>query len=229
MNNQRGERFFFIMGLVLIAIVLAGFVPFGLMRPGGVTSVPALLHVHGAVFLFWFVLFTTQARLIGAGNLGLHKRLGQLSVLLAIVMIVLAYLVMRHAYGRDDFSIAGLPGATSIIFPFTDIVNFAIAYSLALANRQSPAIHKRWMLIAGILMIDPAVARIAMTMDGPPPMILAIELALFVAIIVYDVRTRRRPSWATMCGLGLYVAAMASKFTVAHTPAWANFVDAVFG
>ena len=229
MSNLRGERFFFIMGLVLIAIVLAGFVPFGLMRPGGVTSVPVLLHVHGAVFLSWLILFTVQARLVGVGNIGLHKRLGQLSVLLAAIMIVLAYLVMRHAYGNPNFSIAGLPAATSIIFPFTDIVNFAIAYGLALANRQSPAIHKRWMLIAGILMIDPAVARIAMTLDGPPPMILAIELALFVSIIVYDVRTRRRPSWATMCGLGLYVAAMASKFTVAHTPAWANFVDVVFG
>jgi len=229
MNGSRGERFFFIMGLVLIALVLAGFVPFGLMRPGGITAVPPLLHVHGAVFLSWFVLFTVQAKLIGAGNLRLHKRLGQLSVLLALTMIVLAYFVMRHAYGRADFSIAGLPGATSIIFPFTDMVNFAIAYGLALANRGTPAIHKRWMLLTGILMIDPAVARIAITAGGPPPMILGIELALFVALIVYDMRTRRRPSWATVCGLGLYAAAMMSKFTVAHSPAWANFVEAVFG
>lgn len=229
MNKRRGERFFFLMGLVLIAIVLAGFVPFGLMRPGGIGEVPLLLHVHGAVFLSWYVLFALQAKLVGAGNIHFHKRLGGLSVVLAATMVVLAYLVMRHAYGRPDFSIAGLPGATSIIFPFTDIVNFAIAYGLAIANRGSPAIHKRWMLLAGILMIDPAVARLAMTLNGPPPMILGIELALFVALIVYDVRTRRRPSWATICGLGLYVVAMASKFTVANTPAWARFVEALFG
>ncbi len=229
MTSQRGERFFFIMGLVLIAIVLAGFVPFGLMRPGGVTAVPVLLHVHGAVFLSWFILFSIQARLVGVGNLKLHKRLGQLSALLAAMMIVLAYFVMREAYGRPDFSIAGLPAASSIIFPFTDIVNFTIAYGLALANRKTAAVHKRWMLLAGILMIDPAVARIAITLGGPPPMILGIELALFVALIVFDVRTRRQPSWATMCGFGLYAAAMVSKFTVAHTPAWTNFVNAVFG
>ncbi len=229
MSDPRSKRFFFVMGLVLIAIVLAGFVPFGLMRPGGIAAVPPLLHFHGAVFLSWFVLFTVQARLVGAGNVQLHMRLGQLSVLLAVTMIVLAYFVMRHAYANPDFSIAGLPAGSSIIFPFTDIVNFTIAYSLAIANRGTAVVHKRWMLLAGILMIDPAAARIAIMSGGPPPMILAIELALFVALIVYDVRTRRRPSWATMCGLGLYIAAIASKFTVAHTPAWANFVDVVFG
>ena len=229
MTNYRGERFFFIMGLVMIALIIAGFVPRGLMQPGGVTATPLLLHIHGAIFLSWFILFAVQARLIGAGNLRLHKRLGQLSVLLAATMFVVAYFVIRDAYSRPDFSIAGMPTATSIIFPFTDMVNFAIAYGLALANRGTPAIHKRWMLLAGILMMDPAAARIAGNLSAPPPLILLIELALFVALIVYDVRTRRRPSWATMCGLGLFFAALASKFTVAHTPAWANFVDAVFG
>ena len=189
---------------------------------------PPLLHVHGGVFLSWFVLFTVQARLIGAGNVRLHMRLGQLSVSLAATMFVLAYFVMRHAYGNPDFSIAGWSAAASMMFPFTDMVNFAIAYGLALANRRVAEVHKRWMLLSGILMIDPAVARFAETTGGPPPMMLAIALAMFVALIVYDVRTRRRPSWATMCGFGLYIAALASKFTVAHTPAWANFVDAIF-
>ena len=229
MTGQRGERFFFIMGLVLLALIVAGFVPHGLMQPGGVTATPLLLHVHGAMFLSWFILFTLQARLVGAGQLALHKRLGQLSLLLAATMFLVAYFVIRDAYSRPDFSIAGMSTASSLMFPFSDMVNFAIAYSLALVNRRTPAIHKRWMLLAGILMMDPAAARIAANLSAPGPLILVIELALFAALIVYDMRTRRRPSWATVCGFGLYVAALASKFTIAHTPAWANFVEVVFG
>ncbi len=229
MSNQRGERFFFIMGLVLIALIVAGFVPRGLMQPGGVAATPLLLHVHGAIFLSWFLLFTVQAWLVGAGNLALHKRLGQLSVLLAAMMFVAAYFVICDAYSRPDFSIAGMPTAASLIFPVSDMVNFAIAYGFALANRSTPAIHKRWMLLAGILMMDPAAARIAANLSAPGPLIIVIELALFVALIAYDVRTRRRPSWPTLCGLGLFFAALASKFTIAHTLAWANFVEIVFG
>ena len=49
------------------------------------------------------------------------------------------------------------------------------------------------------------------------------------ALFIYDIRSRRRPHWTSVLGLGLFVAAMIAKLTVAGTPAWAVFVDAVFG
>jgi hypothetical protein len=217
------------MGLVLLALVVGGFAPQAFIRPGGVSAMPILLHVHGAVFFSWFALFCMQARLVGVGNIALHKRLGQLSMLLALTMIVLAYFVVRDAYARPDFSIAGMSGAASVMFPFTDIVNFAIAYGLALTYRATPFIHKRCMLVAGILMMDPAVARLVFTLGAPAPLILIIEVALFVALIAYDVKTRSRPSWPAMLGLGLYAAAMGAKLTLAQQPGWARFVEVLFG
>ena len=225
----RRDPFYFAMGLILIAIVLGGFVPLALSRPGGVTGIPFLLHVHGAVFLAWFVLFCVQARLIAAGNRQLHINLGKASVGLAVAMVVLGYFVMRGAFAKPDFSIAGMSPAASMMFPFTDIVNFVIAYSLAFLHRRNAETHKRLMLVAGILIIDPAAARLVGNIGGPPPAILGLELGLFLALSIFDIRTRRRPSWPFVLGITLFVGAMAAKITVAQTPGWAAFVERLLG
>ena len=231
MNQRRDNenRFFLIAGLVLAAIVIAGFLPAAVSRPGGIGAIPLLLHVHGVVFFAWFALFVTQASLVGSGKVRQHMALGKASVLIAAAMVVLGYFVMRGAYAKPEFSIAGMSPAASLMFPFTDVVNFVIAYGLAIANRRTPDSHKRLMLLAGILIIDPAVARLVFTIGAPPPFILIIELALFLSLIGYDLATRRRPHWTSVLGVGLYFAALAAKMTVAQQPGWTAFVDAVFG
>ena len=121
-----------------------------------------------------------------------------------------------------------MSGSASVMFPFTDIVNFAIAYSIALANRRNPAAHKRLMLLAGILMIDPAVARLVDTIGAPLPWIAILELALFGALIVYDLVTRRRPSWASLLGLALFALALLAKLAISQHPGWRSFADLLF-
>ena len=228
-NARRGEVFFPLMGFVLLALVIAGFVPPALSRPGGPLSMPLLLHVHGAVFAGWFVLFIAQAWLIGADNAALHRRVGAASLVLALAIVVLGLVVIGGAYARPDWSIAGLPPAASAMFPFTDIVNFTAAFALAFVNRRNPAAHKRFMLLAGILIMDPAVARLVTTAGLPPPVILVLELSLLAALIVYDFRTRGRPHWASLTGLGLYAAAIFAKIVIARSAGWAEFVDRLFG
>jgi hypothetical protein len=228
--TRRSETYFFAMGLVLLGVVVSGFSLFTVtLRPGGIAAVPLYLHGHGAIFVSWYVLFVLQAWLASGGNLRLHRTLGKASVLLAAGMIVFGYFVVRSAYARPDFSIAGLSPAGSVMFPFTDVVNFAIAYGLALANRRVPAAHKRLMLLAGILMIDPAVFRLVTALGGPPPVILVFELALVLALVVYDLLTRRAPHWASILGVGLFAAAAACKMLLAQHAWWATFVEALFG
>ena len=228
MKKKQGETFFLVMGLILLAIVIAGFVPPALSRPGSAASMPILLHVHGAVFVSWFLIFCAQARFVGSGRLSLHRRLGKASVLVAVAMVILGYFVIRGAYANPEWNIAGMSGAASVMFPFTDIVNFTIAFGLALANRHNPSAHKRLMLLAGILIIDPAVARFVMTLGAAPPLIVILELLLLGALITYDIVTRRRPSWASMLGLGLFAAALVAKLTVSQQPVWRSFVELVF-
>lgn len=228
-RHRKGERFFLVMGLVLLACVIAGFVPPALARSGGIVSMPLLLHVHGAVFVSWFVLFCAQAYLIGTNNIRLHRSLGKASIGIAVGMVVLGYVVMRGASANPNFSIAGMSPVASLIFPFTDIVNFVIAYGLALTYRRRPATHKRFMLLASILIIDPAAARLVVTLGLAVQVVVIMELALFVALIVYDVVTRRRPHWASLLGLGLFVIALGAKLSVPQISGWDSFVEVVFG
>ena len=71
------------MGLVLTAIVISGFAAAAFVRPGGISTIPLLVHIHAVVFLGWFVLFCTQAQLAGSGNIRLHMTLGNTSIALA--------------------------------------------------------------------------------------------------------------------------------------------------
>lgn len=228
MGNKRGESFFFYMGLVLLALVIAGFAPAVLKRPGGPSSLSPLLVVHGITFLGWYVLFIVQTRLIAAGRSPLHQRMGRGSLALGVLLVILAWLVIRSAMGNPFFSIAGLPRAASTMFPLTDILNFLVVFSLGVANRRKSAAHKRFMLLAGILMIDPAVARIVLMNGAPAPLILGIEVGLLFALLVYDVATRKRPHAATGIGIGLYVSAMLAKLLLAPTDAYQSLAHALF-
>ncbi len=224
-----GEPYFFVMALILIAIVIGGFVTPVFLEPGGILAKPALIHFHGAVFLSWFLLFAVQARLIGAGNVTVHMRLGKLSIIIAAAMIVLGYLVTRGAYARPDWSIAGLPPAASTMFPTTDIVNFSIAYSLGLANRGAPVTHKRFMLLAGLLIIDPAFFRLMFYMGLGGPLIIVGEFMLFASLLVYDWVRLKRLHWSSLLGFALFALAMTGKMVFAAHPAWMAFANKLFG
>lgn len=227
-ERKAGSRFFQLMAAILLAIVVAGFGAMQVFAPEQTSPFRPLLAVHAAVFLGWYVLLVTQPWLIGRRNHARHRQIGQMSIALAIAIVVLGFLITREAYLRPGWSIAGLAPAPSAIFPLSDIVNFTIAYTLAFLHRRNGEAHKRLMLFAGILMIDPAVARLVGAAGGPPPAILAIELALIFALFVHDRRSLRRVHWASWTGLALFAAAMVAKFTVAGTAAWAGLVTFVF-
>jgi hypothetical protein len=84
------------------------------------------------------------------------------------------------------------------------------------------------MLLAGILIIDPAVGRLIYVLGGPPTLIMLIEGGLVAAVIAYDLRTLRRPHWASLIGAALFGAAMTAKMTLAEAGWWKSFADSFF-
>ena len=226
--GKKSEPFFFVMALALIAVVVSGFSIAALSRPGGVMATPLFLHLHGAVFLGWFVLLAVQAFLIGRGSRALHMRLGQMSLGLALAIVVIGYFVVSHAIAQPDKTIAGRPAVIGAVFPIFDIINFVVAYTLGIANRANGDAHKRFMLASALLMIDPAMARLVLELGGPGVLIFVLELAFFVAMLGYDIYKLRRPHWATLIALGLYVIAFAVKMNVDTISWWPGLVKAVF-
>jgi hypothetical protein len=84
------------------------------------------------------------------------------------------------------------------------------------------------MLLAGILILDPAVARLVEAIGAQFFFIPIIELGLFAILISYDRIRLKRPHWTSLFGLALFFAAMAAKLTLAQQPAWADFAALLF-
>ena len=227
--DTAAPAFFFYMGILLTSIVLLGFIPPALSKPNGAFSLPLLYHIHGLVFAAWFGLFTLQAYLVRGKNLRLHRKLGQSSIVIATAMLITGYFMMRAAYGIPEFAIGKNGHVASVMFPVTDLINFSIMFLLGFFNRGNGPAHKRLMLLAGILILDPAVARLIQTVGAPFPLIPIVELGLFALLIGYDLFTLKKPHWCSLLGLALFFAAMAAKLTIAQTSTWADIASIIFG
>jgi len=136
--------------------------------------------------------------------------------------------MMRAAFAHPEFAIGKNSHIASMMFPTTDLINFSIVFVLGLINRANGAAHKRLMLLAGILILDPAVARLIETIGAPFPFIPIVELGLFGLLIGYDIIRLKRPHWTSLLGLGLFFAAMAAKFSIANMPIWADICTLLF-
>jgi hypothetical protein len=226
--QPRSEPFFFWYTLLLTLIVISGFTTLAAGRPGGVLATPLHLHLHGAIFLAWYLLLAVQARLIAGAKRQLHRRLGYASVLLALTIVIVGYLVTRSVLLRPDGVIAGRPALSGAVFPASDIVNFTIIYALGFLNRRRASTHKRFMVLTAFFMVDPAMARLVLGLGLPAPLILLGELALIAVLIAYDLVRLGRPHWATIAGLLLYLATLIVKLNVDSLAGWPQVVRQVF-
>src|SRR4051794_6384163 len=80
-------------GLLLIATVLAGFVPdsvhkIALVRAGERAPFPAILHVHAVLMGAWLALLLVQTSLMATGRRHWHMRLGIAAALLAPAIVI---------------------------------------------------------------------------------------------------------------------------------------------
>ena len=87
------ERIFYQgMIVVVIATVVFGFSRSFFLRPlfpGVHAPQEIFFYLHGTVFTLWLALLFTQASLVGAGNVAMHRRLGVAGFVMVPLMVVL--------------------------------------------------------------------------------------------------------------------------------------------
>jgi hypothetical protein len=129
-------------------------------------------------------------------------------------------------------------GIAFAIVPLSGILFFAVVFTLAIAAYRKPETHKRLMLLAGISLLDAAVARWFLTFLappgplGPPPVPVTIPPAfvaylLLVVAIVHDWRTRGRPHPVYVYGGLALVAVKLLNWPISLTPAWHAFAGGI--
>ena len=71
-----------------------------------------------------------------------------------------AVVTMRSVYALSVFLIGNNSRRASMVFPATDLINVCIVSVVGLLSRANAIAHKRLMLLARMLIMDPAVARL---------------------------------------------------------------------
>src|SRR6267143_6137686 len=163
------QYFYFYMALACTAVAFLGFAPtYWLPLASGSFSSTPVVHFHGMLFFAWTLYFAFQTWLAASGRTARHRSLGVIGVSLATAMTIFGFLVAVNAMKRSAAMGQLDAGVAFVIVPLSGILFFAVVLTLAIAARARPEVHKRLMLLAGISLLDAAVARWFFTFLAPP-------------------------------------------------------------
>lgn len=150
--RSRADRRLFVGGAIgALLIVLVGFARTYFLKFWCATpALPWLVHLHGAVMTSWFLLFLAQTCLIARHRTDLHRRLGAIGAVLAVMMVVLGMIVVAHAAAREvhahakdaPFFLMLLALDPFILLVFAALTASGVSVGEKSADRQHVAISK---------------------------------------------------------------------------------------
>ncbi len=229
-NSDR--RFFAAMAIVMAVATFIGFAPSYYLAPMfDAKPLSTLAHVHGVVFTAWMLLYAAQTGLISAGRTDIHRIVGPLGVVLAVVMVPLGVataIITKQVAAAHHLPPPGPP----LVFPLGAILTFAVLVAAGVAMRKRSPWHKRLMLLGTAAILTTPLARITkFTHIGLTPPVGGMILTdiLLAGLVLYDVRTRGKVHPATIWGGGFFLATQALRLALNATPAWQAFAKSLTG
>ena len=220
----KGERRFFTgIAAALVAATFVGFAPtYYLSSFTGAPSFGPLVHVHGAVFSAWMILFLGQTVLIAGRHPGAHRQIGTAAAVLAVAVFAIGVAVAIES-GRLGHGPPGRNQPVFLIFPLANIVAFAAFTALGVVRRRRSDHHKRLMLLGTLSLVVTPLARISVMMGWtlPPPVGGMILSNLFLAaLMAFDLRKDGRLHPVTLWGGGALLLSQPLRVALGNSEAW---------
>jgi len=206
--------------IALALVIIAGFSRTYYLRfLSDLPPMTALVHLHGLVFTAWLALFVVQARLIAAHRVDLHMKLGIAGVVLAAVITAIGLWTVVVGAAIPKIRATGLTNTQHTLVGITSIGLFAAFIVLGVATRRRGAIHKRYMVLAMVAILSPAVARLMATLGLFPYVNVAVPAmaaAFVIACLVHDWRRHRVIHPAFVIGGAVIVASWPWRYMAAR-------------
>ena len=225
------RRLYILAAILTPLIVFAGFARTYYLKPFFNTPDIAgrIVHLHGIVMTAWVVLFVTQVSLVATRRTKIHMRLGILGAVLAALVVIVGVLTALYAAARAIPTITDPPPLSFLIIPLGDMLIFSILIGLALYFRRKLHVHKRLMLLAGINLLTPAIARIPLDfiINGGPLAFFGLTDLCLLACVAFDTIKHRRLHPVFLWGSIFIIVMQPLRLLLAGTDAWINFAAAL--
>jgi len=212
------------MSFVILATVFAGFARTYYLAGVFHAPLPSLIiHLHGAAFSCWILLFITQTSLVSAGRVDIHRQLGIGGFFLGCLMVVLGIMAATDSLVRSAGPAGRDPQAFYIV-PLTDMLLFGTTLFFAFRNRRDSAAHKRFIYIATNALLIAAIARVPIAFSYRKVFIATLLSELFLlALVVYDLWSTHKVHRATLWAGGFLVFVQQIRLPIGKTAAWHAF------
>ena len=174
-----------------------------------------------------FGLFVFLAQFIGKNNRCLHKKLGYSSVVVVAGMLLTGFMMATHAYSRGISPILNMTVQQFLAFPVIDLLGLSLFFGFAVLKRNKPIVHKHCILLAYIVIVDPAIARLAFVLEFPPAALL-IHSALVGLVIIHDRRTYGKVHPVIWIGLGWVFLRVTFILSIGVSDGWATMMNVFF-
>jgi hypothetical protein len=203
--KRADDVFFTTLSILILLVVVTGFAPSYFLKGAVFAPLPSVLvHLHGAVFSSWIILFTVQSSLVASGNVRLHRKLGVLGGVIAGLMVVLGVLTPFGTLRRGAELPSFFTPASFLIDNVIGILVFGAFVAVALWKRNNKKVHKRLLLIANIILLPPALSRIHWVQHHFY-LVPVTCLGMIAALFVFDLFTWRRPLLVTVLGAAVFL------------------------
>jgi len=192
----------------MLLIVVVGFAHTYFLKGAVFARLPSLLvHLHGAVFSSWIILFVVQSSLISAGNYRLHRKLGVLGGVLAVLMVILGTVTPFGTLRRGAHLPSFFTPASFLIGNVVGIWLTGVLIGVAIWQRKNSRLHKRLMFIANVTLMGPALSRMLLFYPVAARhafvVMVVVPAALLLGLLGLDLYTWRRPLLVTLLGFVL--------------------------
>lgn len=208
------------MAIGICAVIVLGFIQWSARGFVDVSAVPIWVHLHGIVMIGWLALFVTQNALANSGALALHRKLGWAGLGLALLIAPLS------AYtGQMAVTLGRVPPIFSdpYFLALTHIEGIAFSATVlwAIALRRKTEWHRRLMLAALVIIMEPALGRLL-----PMPLlgawsewtVMALQLAVLAIAMRHDQKFSGRVHPALWWASAIVVAVHAAIVLSALSP-----------
>lgn len=205
--------FFVGMAIYLTVIVIIGFWPtyFGSVLLGqepvsfGLVEISWEIHLHAFVFMVWMGILLAQTFWVASDRRQTHMNFGKYGFLLGAIMVVIGlfmtYVQVESAVAKEIITWSeAIPGVFTTN-SFFSINQFLMLLVLGYYYRSKPAAHKRFMLIATIVIVNAATSRWGIMIGEWSNEI--INLLMIGPIWVYDFYSDKRIHKATLIGTAI--------------------------